>query len=115
MKIVAVDTFSLILPVNLGGFQAGLHVAAIVGANGLPVVIGQESACTTILSAAEMQLSSCLHNAYPGGEMTGFLRLGAQDVFSPITVSDGKVCLPMSPSPGIEVNREKLERLAGQS
>jgi len=43
---------------HIGGFQRGLEVAAVVGAKGLPVVIGQGSACTTILSAAEMQLHS---------------------------------------------------------
>jgi muconate cycloisomerase len=100
---------------HIGGFQAGLHVAAVVGATGLPVVVGQGSACTTILSAAEMQFHAGLHNAHPGGEMTGFLRLGEQDVFSHITVSDGKACLSMSPGLGIEVNKEKLERLARHS
>ena len=48
-------------------------------------MIGQGSACTTILSAAEMQLHCALKNAQPGGEMTGFMRLGEQDIFSPIT------------------------------
>jgi muconate cycloisomerase len=97
---------------HIGGFRTGLHVAAVVGAAGLPVVIGQGSACTTILSAAEMQLHACLHNAHSGGEMTGFLRIGEQDVFSPIAVCAGKACLAMSPGLGIKVDKEKLERLA---
>jgi L-alanine-DL-glutamate epimerase-like enolase superfamily enzyme len=99
---------------HIGGFQRGLEVAAVVGAKGLPVVIGQGSACTTILSAAEMQLHSALKNAQKGGEMTGFMRLGEQDVFSPITVTRGKVCPPMTAGLGIEVNKEKLQRLVGR-
>ena len=64
------------------------------GPRALPVVIGQGSACTTILSAAEMQLHCALKNAQPGGEMTGFMRLGEQDIFSPITVTRGKAMPP---------------------
>ena len=97
---------------HIGGFQRALEVAAVVGAKGLPVVIGQGSACTTILSAAEMQLHCALKNAQPGGEMTGFLRLGEQDIFSPIPVARGKAMPPMTAGHGIEVNKEKLQRLA---
>jgi muconate cycloisomerase len=97
---------------HIGGFQKGLDVAAVVGARGLPVVIGQGSACTTILSAAEMQLHCALNNAQPGGEMTGFMRLGEQDIFSPIKVSRGTAHPPMAAGHGIEVDKEKLRRLA---
>jgi muconate cycloisomerase len=97
---------------HIGGFQRGMEVAAVVGARGLPVVIGQGSACTTILSAAEMQLHCALKNAQPGGEMTGFMRLGAQDFFSPIVVSRGAAHPPMSAGHGIEVDKEKLRCLA---
>ena len=97
---------------HIGGFQRGAQVAAIVGAKGLPVVIGQGSACTTVLSAAEMHLHAALKNAQPGGEMTGFLRLGEQDIFSPLQVNHGKVSLPSQPGLGIEVNKEKLTQLA---
>ena len=97
---------------HIGGFQRGVEAAAIVGAKGLPVVIGQGSACTTILSAAEMQLHCALKNAQAGGEMTGFMRLGEQDIFSPIAVTRGKASPPMTAGLGIEVNKEKLQRLA---
>jgi muconate cycloisomerase len=100
---------------HIGGFQRGLEVSAVMGAKALPVVIGQGSACTTILSAAEMQLHCALKNAQPGGEMTGFMRLGEQDVFSPITVTRGKAMPPMNAGLGIEVNKEKLQRLARRS
>src|SRR5262249_16246827 len=99
---------------HIGGFQRGLEVATVVAAKALPVVIGQGSACTTILSAAEMQLHSALKNAQKGGEMTGFMRLGEQDVFSPITVTRGKAFVPMTTGLGIEVNKEKLQRLVGR-
>lgn len=99
---------------HIGGFERGREVAAVVGAKGLPVVIGQGSACTTILSAAEMQLHCALKNAQPGGEMTGFMRLGEQDICSPITVTRGTACPPMTAGHGIEVNKEKLRRLAGR-
>ncbi len=99
---------------HIGGFERAREVAAVVGARGLPVVIGQGSACTTILSAAEMHLHCALKNAQPGGEMTGFMRLGEQDMFSPIAVADGKATPPMTAGHGIEVNKEKLERLAGR-
>jgi muconate cycloisomerase len=97
---------------HIGGFQSGMEIAAVVGARGLPVVIGQGSACTTILSAAEMQLHCALKNAQPGGEMTGFMRLGEQDVFSPIEVSRGTAHPPMSAGHGIEVDKEKLRSMA---
>jgi L-alanine-DL-glutamate epimerase-like enolase superfamily enzyme len=97
---------------HIGGFQRGLDIAAVVGSRGLPVVIGQGSACTTILSAAEMQLHCALKNAQPGGEMTGFMRLGEQDMFSPIPVSRGMAHPPMAAGHGIEVDKEKLQRLS---
>jgi muconate cycloisomerase len=100
---------------HIGGFRKGIDVAAVMGAKALPVVVGQGSACTTILSAAEMQLHSALKNAQKGGEMTGFMRLSEQDVFSPITVTRGKVTVPMTAGLGIEVNKEKLQRLARRS
>jgi L-alanine-DL-glutamate epimerase-like enolase superfamily enzyme len=53
-----------------------------------------------------------LRNAQAGGEMTGFLRLGEQDIFSPITVERGHALLTSQPGLGIEVHREKLERAA---
>jgi muconate cycloisomerase len=100
---------------HIGGFQRALEVAAVVGAKGLSVVVGQGSACTTILSAAEMQLHSALKNAQKGGEMTGFLRLGEQDIFSPIQVACGKAMPPMTAGLGIEVNKRKLKQLANRS
>lgn len=99
---------------HIGGFQRGAQIAAIVGAKDLPVVVGQGSACTPVLSAAEMHLHASLKNAQPGGEMTGFLRLGEQDIFSPLQVKQGKVSLPSHPGLGIEVNKEKLEQLTRQ-
>ena len=46
--------------------------------------------------------------------MTGFMRLGEQDIFSPILVTRGKATLPMTAGLGIEVNKEKLQHLAGR-
>jgi muconate cycloisomerase len=100
---------------HIGGFERAREVAAVVGAKGLPVVIGQGSACTTILSAAEMHLHCSLKNAQPGGEMTGFQRLGEQDIFSPIAVTRGKASPPMTAGHGIEVDKDKLQHLAQQS
>jgi L-alanine-DL-glutamate epimerase-like enolase superfamily enzyme len=100
---------------HIGGFERARAVAAVVGAKGLPVVIGQGSACTPILSAAEMHLHCALKNAQPRGEMTGFMRLGEQDVFNPISVTRGKATPPMTSGHGIEVDKEKLQRLAGRS
>lgn len=96
---------------HIGGFHRGLQVAAVVGAKGLSVIVGQGSACTTILSAAELHLHAVLKNAQPGGEMTGFLRLGEQDIFGPIKIKNGKAILPDRPGLGIEVNGEKITRL----
>jgi L-alanine-DL-glutamate epimerase-like enolase superfamily enzyme len=97
---------------HIGGFQRGVQVAAVMGAKALPVVVGQGSACTSLLSAAEMHLHASLKNAQAGGEMTGFLRLGEQDIFSPLPVIRGKVSVPSRPGLGIEVDKEKLARLA---
>lgn len=96
---------------HIGGFERGREVAAVVGAKGLPVVIGQGSACTPILSAAEMQLHCALKNAQPGGEMTGFMRLGEQNVFSSISVSRGTAFPPMEAGHGINVNKQALQEL----
>ena len=71
-------------------------------------MVGQGSACTTILSAAEMHLHAALKNAQPAGEMTGFLRLGEQEIFGSIEVKDGKALLPEGAGLGVEVNRGKI-------
>lgn len=97
---------------HIGGFQRGVQTASVVGARGLPVVVGQGSACTTILSAAEMHLHASLKNAQPDGEMTGFRRLGEQDIFSPISIERGKAILPDKPGLGIEVDGGRLKKLA---
>jgi len=97
---------------HIGGFQRALQVAAIVGAKGLPVVIGQGSACTPILSAAEMHLHAAMKNAQPGGEMTGFLRLGEQSVVSGIQVNQANVKLTSAPGLGLTVDRPQLTKLA---
>ena len=47
-------------------FKRALQVAAMVGAKGLPVVIGQGSACTPILSAAEMHLHAAIEKRPTG-------------------------------------------------
>ncbi|HEY5573433.1 MAG TPA: enolase C-terminal domain-like protein, partial [Anaerolineales bacterium] len=97
---------------HIGGFQRGLQVAAVVGARGLPVVVGQGSACTTILSAAEMHFWAAIRNGQPGGEMTGFLRLGAQHLFAPIEVQRGRAIVPEGPGLGIKVDGEEVRKLA---
>jgi muconate cycloisomerase len=97
---------------HIGGLQNALQVAAVVGAKNLAVVIGQGSACTPILSAAEMHLHSALRNAQPAGEMTGFLRVGEQEIFSPIEVTFGVAILSEAAGLGIEVNQKKLVQLA---
>jgi len=97
---------------HIGGFQRGLQVAAVVGARGLPVVVGQGSACTTILSAAEMHFCAAIRNGQPGGEMTGFLRLGAQHLFAPIEVQRGRAIVPEGPGLGIKVDGEEVRKLA---
>jgi hypothetical protein len=61
-----------------------------------------------------MHLHCALRNAQPGGEMTGFMRLGEQDIFSPIPVSRGKATPPMTAGHGIEVDKAKLQRFAGK-
>ena len=96
---------------HIGGFQRALQVAAVVGAKSLPVVVGQGSACTPLLSAAEMHLHAALPNAQPAGEMTGFLRLGSQDIFSGIEVTCGKAILTDAAGLGIEVNQKRLAHM----
>src|SRR6185503_2643115 len=97
---------------HIGGFERAREVAAVVGAKGLPVVVGQGSACTPLLSAAEMHLHVALPNTQPGGEMTGFLRLGNQDIFSGIEVIRGKAVLTDAAGLGIEVNQTQLAQVA---
>ncbi|HET7006002.1 MAG TPA: enolase C-terminal domain-like protein [Candidatus Binatia bacterium] len=97
---------------HIGGFRRALQVAAIVGAKGLSVVVGQGSACTPILSAAEMHLYAAMKNVQSGGEMTGFIRLGEQSIFSRIDVERGAVALANTAGLGIAVNREELVRRA---
>lgn len=96
---------------HIGGLQRALQVAAVVGARGLAVVIGQGSACTPILSAAEMHLHASLQNAQAGGEMTGFQRLGEQEVFSAIEVNRSQAKISEVPGHGIAVDAAKLAGL----
>ena len=49
-----------------------------------------------------------MKNAQPGGEMTGFLRLGDQDIFSGIEVTHGKVTLTNAAGLGIEREPRKI-------
>lgn len=97
---------------HIGGFHSGLQVAAVMDARQIPVVVGQGSACTAILSAAEMHLHTSVRNAQPGGEMTGFLRLGEQDFVSPIEVIRGKAMVAAGAGLGVAVNRERLAQAA---
>jgi L-alanine-DL-glutamate epimerase-like enolase superfamily enzyme len=97
---------------HIGGFQRALQVASVVGAKGLPVVIGQGSACTPILSAAEMHLYAAMKNAQPGGEMTGFLRLGEQAICSSFEVKRATITLTNAAGLGIAINQEQLRQLA---
>ena len=99
---------------HIGGFQKALQTAAIVGAKSLPVVIGQGSACSPILSAAEMHLHAGIKNAQSGGEMTGFLRLEEQRFCSHIEVNRAAVTLTNTPGHGISIDRQQLARLAIQ-
>jgi hypothetical protein len=46
--------------------------------------------------------------------MTGFMRLGEQKIFSPIPVTRGRAMPSMTAGHGIEVDREKLERLVNR-
>jgi muconate cycloisomerase len=111
LKEQAADLLKIKLT-HIGGFQRGHEVATVVGARELSVVVGQGSACTPILSAAEMQLYCALRNARSGGEMTGFLRIGEQNVFTPLAVKRGKAYPTMSGGHGIYVDKEKLKELA---
>ena len=97
---------------HIGGFQKALRIAAVMGAKSLPVVVGQGSACTPLLSAAEMHLHAALSNAQSGGEMTGFLRLGEQAIFSGIPVTRGQVVLTDAAGLGVEVNIKQLAQAA---
>ncbi|HUR70905.1 MAG TPA: enolase C-terminal domain-like protein [Candidatus Limnocylindrales bacterium] len=97
---------------HIAGFRRALEVAAVVGAKGLSVVIGQGSACTSILSAAEIHLHAAMKNAQRGGEMTGFLRLGQQSFCSDIGVIRATVTLSNTAGLGITVDKHKLIELA---
>lgn len=97
---------------HIGGFQTAMQVAAIVGAKDLPLVIGQGSACTPIHSAAEMHLHVALKDVQPGGEMTGFLRLGNRAMFSYFDVKLATMTPTNTTGLGITVNRENLAELA---
>jgi L-alanine-DL-glutamate epimerase-like enolase superfamily enzyme len=55
-----------------------------------------------------MHLHAAINNAQPGGEMSGFLRLGAQEIFGAIRVNHGKAVLTDAPGLGIEVNPKRL-------
>lgn len=97
---------------HIGGFTRALRVAAVADAAGLPVVVGQGSACTPLLSAAEMHLHASLRNAQPAGEMTGFLRLAAQELVTPIQVDGARARVPAAPGLGVDVNADRLRRAA---
>jgi muconate cycloisomerase len=97
---------------HIGGFHRALQVAAVAGAAGMSVVVGQGSACTPLLSVAEMHLHASMKNAEPAGEMTGFLRLAPQEFVSPLFVDGARVAVPDGPGLGIAVDEERLRRIA---
>ena len=113
-SVLAADAADLlkIKLTHIGGYEMGLATAAVFAARNLPVIIGQGSACTSILSSAEMHLHASLRNAQRGGEMTGFLRLGKQEIFSPIEVKAAQAKLPDAPGLGVEVALDRLRQMA---
>ena len=100
---------------HIGGFKRALQVAAIADGCGLPVVVGQGSACTAILSAAEMHLHAALKNGQPGGEMSGFLRLGEQGSFGRIGYENAKAYVNSDPGLGLDIDRDLIASLALRS
>jgi L-alanine-DL-glutamate epimerase-like enolase superfamily enzyme len=121
MKISAIDAYALILPINeiyggAAGYLEGCRTLIISVETDNDIEgwgeATQGSACTPILSAAEMHLHVASKNAQPGGEMTGFLRLGKQAIFSKIDVKLATVTLTNTAGHGITVNRENLAELA---
>lgn len=72
-------------PTLIGGLGMDLSADSI-GTKRIAVLIGQGSACTPILSAADMRLHVAMKNAQVSGEMTNFLRLGAQNIFSKLAI-----------------------------
>ena len=100
---------------HIGGFKRALQSAAIADAAGMPVVIGQGSACTTILSTAEVHLHAALKNGQAGGEMTGFLRLGDQDSFGRIVCDNATVRVNNAAGLGLDVDRDLIASLAFRS
>jgi len=97
---------------HIGGFKLALQVAEVADAAGMPVVVGQGSACTAILSVAELPLHAALKNGQPGGEMTGFLRLGEQGPFGCVGYANGKANLSNAAGLGLDINRDSIEWLA---
>jgi muconate cycloisomerase len=96
---------------HIGGFKRALQAAAIADAAAMPVVVGQGSACTAILSAAEMHLHAAMKNGHPGGEMTGFLRLGEQGPFGRIECENAKAYLNTGAGLGLDIDRELIRSL----
>jgi muconate cycloisomerase len=97
---------------HIGGFRRALQVSGIADAGGMPVVVGQGSACTSILSMAEMHLQAVLKNGQPGGEMTGFLRLADQSRFGRIGCDNGKAYVSDGPGLGLDIDRDLIVSLA---
>lgn len=100
---------------HIGGFKRALQVAIIADTAGMPVVVGQGSACTAILSVAELHLHAALKNGQPGGEMTGFLRLGEQGPFGRIEYKNAKAYLNNDAGLGLDIDRDSIESLALRS
>jgi muconate cycloisomerase len=96
---------------HIGGFKRALQVAGIADAAGMPVVVGQGSACTTILSTAETHLHVALKNGQPGGEMTGFLRLSDQGPFGKVRHDNGKAYVNDAAGLGLAIDRDTIASL----
>ena len=91
MKIAAVDTYAVILPIKeISGGTAGYL-----------------EDCRSLIIRVETD-----NGTQPGGEMTGLLRLGKPAIFSDIDVKLATVTPTNTAGLGITVNRENLAELA---
>jgi L-alanine-DL-glutamate epimerase-like enolase superfamily enzyme len=97
-------------PQRVGGLLAALQCANVAHAAGIRAALGG-AATLGIAAAARLQLAACTP-AFSLGNISTYVQLPEDVLVEPLEIVDGLIAVPLGPGIGVEVDRDKLERLA---
>lgn len=91
---------------HCGGLLSLRKIAAL--AEGMYVMVAPHNPNGAIATAASIQMDACIHNFL----IQEYTTLGDEILKKPLTMQDGYVELPEAPGLGVEIDEDKLERMA---